>query len=426
MQRRISVCGGTAQHLQGSAYFFVIVTPSNFSFEYAGLKCHHISVLTARRQECSCQHVTHGVLHHETHDAHKHGPVWPTRFELIKSLFLPRCNSVARHSRGRRFSCSNRACCVSTWFGVSRPLSLSRESIAQPSLEEEERFWMDVELINLSLEAVSCTPSPRSCAQFVTRRDEWPQLLGHIGAFVKVAGRPPSKQTALLRRMVAKEKRLAGSVLPTIMVVTRQFNHGTHVPSTPQRTCHLSLLCQEQVPWGTVSLICESPLSDRSYVWREAGECRPFMFERMCLAIYPRLPGEFHSMLWDSDDGRVIMVMSHSRLGSIEVISSLLSCPDVRSARVHMRIATALAAWRPDSMWHSRWCPLLRFRGQCSSRKVEQYIPSHSHRTYKGGDLACTQVDQQSNFGRRQSVIWTEEGVAFTSNTATKTLVRCW
>ena len=38
-------------------------------------------------------------------------------------------------------------------------------------LEEEERFWIDVELINLSLEAVSCTPSPRSCAKFVTRRD---------------------------------------------------------------------------------------------------------------------------------------------------------------------------------------------------------------------------------------------------------------
>ena len=87
-------------------------TTSNFSFKFARLKCHHISVLTARRQECSCQHVTHGVLRHETHDAHKHGPVWPTRFALIKSLFLPRCNSVAGHSRGRRFSCSNRACCV--------------------------------------------------------------------------------------------------------------------------------------------------------------------------------------------------------------------------------------------------------------------------------------------------------------------------
>ena len=60
----------------------------------------HVLFLTARRQECSCQHVTHGVLHHETHDAHKHGAVWPTHFELIKSLFLPRCNSVAGHSRG--------------------------------------------------------------------------------------------------------------------------------------------------------------------------------------------------------------------------------------------------------------------------------------------------------------------------------------
>ena len=57
---------------------------------------------------------------------------------------------------------------------------------------------------------------------------------------MKVAGRPPSKQTALLRRMVAKEKGLAGSVLPTIMVVTRQFNHGTNLPVTPQGTCHLS------------------------------------------------------------------------------------------------------------------------------------------------------------------------------------------
>ena len=106
---------------------------------------------------------------------------------------------------------------------------------------------MEIELINLSLEAVSCTPSPRSCAEFVTRRDERPQLLGHIGAFVEVAGRPPSKQTVLLRRMVAKEKRLAGSVLRTIMVVSRQFNHGTHLPITPQRTCHLRLPCHEQV-----------------------------------------------------------------------------------------------------------------------------------------------------------------------------------
>ena len=80
-------------------------------------------------------------------------------------------------------------------------------------MEEEERFWMDVELINMSLEAVRCTPSPTSCAEFVTRRDERPQLLGHTKAFVKVAGRPPSKQTALLRRMMGKEKRLARSVL---------------------------------------------------------------------------------------------------------------------------------------------------------------------------------------------------------------------
>ena len=92
---------------------------------------------------------------------------------------------------------------------------------------------MDVELINWSLEVVSCTPSPRSCAEFVTRRDERPQLLGHISAFVKGAGRQPSKQAALLPRMVGKEKRLAGSVLPTIIVVTREFNHGTNLPITP-------------------------------------------------------------------------------------------------------------------------------------------------------------------------------------------------
>ena len=106
---------------------------------------------------------------------------------------------------------------------------------------------MDVEIIDLSLKAVRSIPSPRRCVKFVTRRDEGPQLLGHIGAFVKVAGRPPSKQTALLRRMVAKEKRLAGSVLPKIMVVTRQFNHGTNLPIRPQRTYQLSLLCHEQV-----------------------------------------------------------------------------------------------------------------------------------------------------------------------------------
>ena len=360
MQRRFSVCGGIAENLQGSAYVYVIVARlhqfaqraavhSNLpdwnvtTFLFWQHKDRSVVVSTSPMECCITKHTTRTSTDQcGLHASNSSSPCFCLDAKVLPgtagaiALVVPIAHVACRpdsvcpvlircHEKVLR-SLDWKRRSVSGWMSSSSTC-LSRPSVVHRHQEVAPSSW------HVGMYDLSCLD---------TSAHSWRLL----------AGRLPSRPHSFDAWWQKKRD---------LQVPFFRPSWSSHVSSTMRKICPLRH--REHVTWAlpgaSSTRYCIFDLRVTA-VWSvpclKGSRWVPsfFLFERICLEIYPRLPGEFHSMLWDSDDGRVMMVISHSRLGWIEAICSLLSCPDVRSARVDMRIAKALAAWGPDSMWHSR------------------------------------------------------------------------